>query len=389
MQIQESPSGAVSLVALPTQPHGVAWPGPRPSDWPTGPIPSGVDASRVNELLDQAFGSNPDPAFGESFATLIVQGGRIVAERYGPGTGPDTPHLSWSMAKSITHALVGILAADGVLDLEASAPVPEWADPTDPRHEITLDQMLRMVDGLNFCESYALPATAAITGDTGPTDAVPVEVPFSHCIDMLFGTGAGDHAGYAASRPLAHTPGSVFNYSSGTANIVARIVCDVVSDEVLAGSQSAARSEAARSWMREHLFDPIGMTSADPSFDAAGNFVGSSYLHATARDYARFGLLYLRGGQWDGRQILPRDWTDYARRPRGVDDDGNAYGSHWWVDEDGRGTFRASGYEWQRVMCVPATDLVIVRLGKTLEVNYDTPATWMKALIAEFDPLRI
>ncbi len=383
MTILAAPTTTGSLVPLPDQPAGVPWPTRR---WPAGPIPAGVDAERVEALLDRAFGPDPDPRFGQSFATLIVQGGRIVAERYGPTSGPDVPHLSWSMAKSVTHALVGILVAEGRLDPTAPAPVPEWSSPDDPRHQITLDHLLRMVDGLDFCESYALSDTAGGAG-AGPTDApdAPDEVPFSHCIDMLFGAGADDHAGYAASRPVAHRPDTVFNYSSGTANIVARIVCDLI-----------GRGEVGEAWMRQRLFDPIGMTSARPSFDAAGNFVGSSYFHATARDYARFGLLHLRAGRWGDdsgrgtgvRQIVPADWVDYARTRRAMDDDGGIYGAHWWLADDDRGTFYPSGYEWQRVMCVPSSDLIIVRLGKTLEADYDTPVEWMKELISEFDPLR-
>lgn len=389
-----APNPAASLIPLPEQPRNVPWPstgGSASADddttdddttddgWPTGTTPNGVDADRVEELLDEAFGPTPNPDFGESFAAVIVHGGRIVAERYGPGCGPSTPHLSWSMAKSITHALVGILVADGLLDPAASAQVPEWSDPSDPRHEITLDQLLRMVDGLDFCESYTLP---------DGVDTAAGDVPFSHCIDMLFGAGSDDHAGYAASRPLARRPGTTFNYSSGTANIVARMVCDLVSEAASSGDRNLPRAEAVGAWMRERLFDPIGMTSAQPSFDSAGNYVGSSYFHATARDYARFGLLYLRGGQWNGQQILPPTWIDYARSPRAIDDEGVRYGSHWWADDDNRGTFHASGYEWQRVMCVPLTDLIIVRLGKTLETNYETPVAWMNSLIAEFDPLR-
>jgi CubicO group peptidase (beta-lactamase class C family) len=355
MAILEPPA---TLVPLPSQPDGVSWP---TDQWPTGPLPSGVDAQALDDLLDRAFGPEPDPGFGASHATIVVAGGRIVVERYGPGVDAATPLLSWSMAKSVTHALVGLLVADGRLDPEARAPVAEWDDPSDPRHAITLQHLLRMVDGLRFNEAYALP-------DDGGT------APWSHCIDMLFGAGTDDPAGYAAARPLAHRPGTVFNYSSGTSNIVARIVGDRI-----------GRGDDARAWMRAHLFDPIGMRSADPGFAASGDFVGSSYLHATARDWARFGLLYLRGGEWDGRRILPAEWVDDARTTRARDDDGAEYGSHWWTKPDGRGRFFASGFEWQRVACVPTSDLVVVRLGKTAEEDYPTPVRWFDDLIALFD----
>jgi CubicO group peptidase (beta-lactamase class C family) len=347
-----------SLHTLPGQPAAVPWP---TEEWPTGPIPEGVDTAALDLLLDRPFGPEPEPEFGESYATVIVHRSRIVVERYGPGVERSTLVGSWSMAKSITHALVGILVDQGRLDPHASAAVTEWTDPDDPRTAITLHQMLRMVDGLDFNETYAIP-------DDGSKAA------WSHCIDMLFGAGTADPAAYTAARPLAHEPGTVFNYSSGTTNLVARIVGDTV-----------GRDDTARAWMHEHLFGPIGMTSADPTFDQSGNFVGSSYMEATALDWARFGLLYLRGGEWDGRQVIPRTWVDDGRTTRALDDEGNYYGAHWWTYPDDRGRFYASGFEWQRVACVPTTDLVVVRLGKTAEDDYPTPKAWFDELIALFD----
>lgn len=354
MTILEPPD---SLVPLPSQPADVPWP---TEEWPTGPRPDHVDGPALDSLLDRAFGPDPDPGFGESYATVIVQGGRIVAERYGPGIDETSTLLSWSMAKSITHALVGILVDQGRLDPHAPASVPEWEG--DARGEITLHQLLRMVDGLDFNETYALP------------DDADADVPVSHCIEMLFGPGNPDHAGYAAARPAAHAPGTVFNYSSGTSNIVARIVCDLI-----------GRGDEALAWMNEHLFHPIGITSAAPKFDEAGNFVGSSFVYATARDFARFGLLYQRGGEWDGRRIVPAAWVDEARTTRAVDEESRYYGSHWWTFEDGRGGFYASGFEWQRIACIPSSDLVVVRLGKTAEDDYDTPKAWLAELIGRFD----
>ncbi|MEZ5247121.1 MAG: serine hydrolase [Acidimicrobiales bacterium] len=346
------------LRPLPEQPDDVPWP---TTEWPTGPLPDSVDATALDALLDRAFGPTPEPAFGESFATIVVKAGRIVVERYGPGVDDTTPLGSWSMAKSVTHALVGLLVDEGRLDPEARAAVPEWSDPGDPRHEITLRQLLRMIDGLDFNETYAIPADGE-------------EAAWSHCIDMLFGAGTADPAAYAAARPLAHPPGTVFNYSSGTTNIVARIVGDLI-----------GRNDDARAWMHERLFSRIGMHSADPQFAESGDFVGSSYLNATARDWARFGLLYLRGGRWGDEQVLPRDWVDDARTTRARDEDGIGYGSHWWTYPDDRGRFFASGFEIQRVACVPTSDLVVVRLGRTPEEDYPTPKAWFDELITLFD----
>jgi len=355
MPILEPP---VSLHPLPAQPAGVPWP---TDEWPTGPLPTSVDAASLDALLDRAFGPDPEPGFGQSFATLVVKSGRIVAERYGPGTDETTPLGSWSMAKSITHALVGLLVGQRRLDPAARAAVPEWSDPTDPRHQITLHQLLRMTDGLDFNEAYKIPADGE-------------EAAWSHCIDMLFGAGEADPAAYTAALPLAHPPGTVFNYSSGTSNVVARLVGDLI-----------GRNDEGRAWMHEHLFSRIGMSSADPRFAESGDFVGSSYLNATARDWARFGLLYLRGGRWDGAQVLAPEWVDDARTTRARDENGGEYGSHWWTYPDGRGRFFASGFEWQRVACVPTSDLVVVRLGKTAEDDYPTPVAWFNDLIELFD----
>jgi len=263
-----------------------------------------------------------------------VHRGRVVAEQYGPDTDGDTTLISWSMAKSITQALVGLLVGDGVLDLDAPAAVPEFAG--TEKAAITLRDLLAMKPGLEFVEDY-------------------VDDSVSHCLEMLFGAGISDHAHYAASLPLIHEPGTVWNYSSGTSNIVARIVGDAV------GGQPRMAE-----LMQGRLFDPIGMKSAAPKFDAAGTFVGSSYLYATARDFARFGYLYLRGGVWDGQRILPVGWADYARAEVAIDPDPPhfGYGAHWWIWRDQPGSLAAHGYEGQYIVVVPARDLVLVHLGK-------------------------
>lgn len=327
------------LVPLPEQPDGVPWPVP---GWPDAEPPRGTDVERLGRLLDAGF-DRPEQ-FGLTQALLVVHGGSIVAERYGEGVGPDTTLLSWSMAKSITHACIGILVREGLLDCDAAARVAAWP-PDDPRAAITLEQLLRMTSGLHFVEDY-------------------VDERISDVIEMLFGSGADDVAGFAAAFPLDHEPGTFFNYSSGTSNIVARI----------AGEAVGGGADELERWMRAELFDPIGMHSAVPRFDAAGTFVGSSYVYATARDFARFGLLYLRGGVWDSHRLLPAGWVDHARTPTTSElppGETRRYGAHWWLWDDGLGTFGAHGYEGQRVMLVPALDLIVVRLGKTPADHYD------------------
>jgi CubicO group peptidase (beta-lactamase class C family) len=288
------------------------------------------------EVFERAFSQPPE--LGETLAMVVVHRGEVVAEQYGPDTGPDTTLVSWSMAKSITHAVVGLLVRDGRLDVCAPAVVPRWRGADDPRAAITLDQLLQMRSGLCFVEDY-------------------VDADGSDVIDMLFGSGADDVAAYAESCALAHEPGAVWNYSSGTTNIVSALAGRIVGGEA-----------GMRAYLEQELFAPIGMTSAIPRFDAAGTFIGSSYVYATARDFARFGELYLHDGVWNGMRILPEGWVDHARTvtsPPAPPDEIHGYGAHWWVWDDDLGTFGAHGYEGQYALVVPSLDLVVVRLGRS------------------------
>lgn len=312
-----------------------------------------MTGTSVEAILDQAFVGQPSPALATTLAVLAVQGGEVVAERYGDDVAAHTTLISWSMAKSITQALVGFAVADGRLDVRAPAPVPEWSASDDPRRAITVDQLLRMCSGLVFCEDY-------------------VDERVSDVMTMLFGEGQEDTAAFAAGFPLGHEPGTVFNYSSGTTNIVARIVGD------LYGGRPGVEALLA-----DRLFGPLGMTSAVAKFDPAGTFVGSSYVYATARDFARFGELYLDEGEADGRQVLPASWIDYARTESPVPSAAGEqpYGAHWWRFPPVPGSFAAQGYQGQRTLVVPDLDLVVVRLGITpveLKANLDG---WLTALV--------
>jgi CubicO group peptidase (beta-lactamase class C family) len=258
----------------------VPWP---TREWPAADFDAAVHAAAVRAAADLAFA--PASPHGETLALLVVHRGRLVFERYASGKDEAATFPSWSMAKSMLHAVVGMLVGEGRLALDAPAPVAAWRRDGDPRAAITLDQLLRMVDGLDFVEHYEA---------SGRSDV----------IEMIFRTGSADVAAYAIARPLLHPPGTFWNYASGTSNIVARIVGDAV----------GGGGDAMRAFLHERLFDPIGMRSAKPRFDAAGTFLGSSYVFATARDFARFGLLYLRDGIWDGVRLLPHGWVDHARR---------------------------------------------------------------------------
>jgi CubicO group peptidase (beta-lactamase class C family) len=308
-----------------------------------------ADDSDLENAVDALVGRPAE--HGLTYALVVQQGGETLVERYGTQPGnlfhpdpvevtPDTPLVSWSVAKSIVHAAVGVLVAEGRVDLSEPAPIPEWQG-TD-KEPITLLDLLEMRSGLRFAEEY-------------------VDAERSDCIAMLFGAGSDDHAAYAAALPLEHPIGMVWNYSSGSTNIVCRVLGDIVG-----GGEAASREQRMREFLDERLFGPVGMASADPRFDPAGTWVGSSYVHATATDFARFGELYLRDGAVGGERILPEGWVAHARTHVADEPDtGFGYGRHWWLWPDLPGSLAAHGYDGQYVVVVPELDAVIVHLGKT------------------------
>ncbi|MGV8996330.1 MAG: serine hydrolase domain-containing protein [Parvibaculaceae bacterium] len=341
------------LPALPKQPADVAWP---TKGWPVGEVPAGTDKSTLKALLEHAFAEHAPADLQETHALVIVQGGKLITEHYWTGFGPDVTCPSWSKAKSITQALVGIAVGDGKIDIHVPADVPEWREtPDDPRAKITLDQLLRMSSGLSFREDY-------VDGES------------SDVIEMLFGKGQDDIGHFAASLPLAHAPDTFWSYSSGTTNIIVRALQKAL----------GLKGAAFEAFMRARLLDVIGMTSAAPKFDTAGTFVGSSFCYATPRDFAKFGLLYLRDGIWDGTRILPEGWVDYARTPTWQQPEavaeGTPYGAQWWLGLGGPGSFSANGYEGQFTCCIPDLDMVIVRHGKTNALQGPEVKAWIRAV---------
>lgn len=342
-----------SLLPFPAQPEGVAWP---TDGWEEVDPPAEVAAGGLEARLDRLLGPDADPAVGHTNAVAVVHRGRIVAERYGrrlmgplaelagvvPGPiTPDDPLGSWSMAKSILHLAVGVGVARGAIQPGAPAPVPEWSSDGDPRAAITWDDLLTMRPGLAWTEVY----------DGFDATALP------DVVDMLYGDGAGEMAGYAAAKPLVHPPGSpeAYCYSSGTSNIVSGCLQRTLG---LGG-------DATTAFLEESLFGPIGITSASLGFDGAGTWVASSYVDMTTRDWLRLGLLALRGGTWDGAEVVPPSWIDHGRTPRSPDED-ITHGAHWWARPDrDDGMFMAHGFEGQRLLMSPGRDVVVFRQGKT------------------------
>jgi len=340
------------LPALPSQPADTPWP---TQSWPVGDLPGSTDVQAFDALLDSGF--KDLDAFGQTHAFIAIKSGRIVKERYGDGHGADDTFHSWSMAKSITHALVGFAVEQGVLSLDAPVNVSEWQSQDDPRAAITLDNLLRMSSGLQFTEDYE---------NSG----------ISHTIEMLFGSGNTDVAHFAANLPLEHTPGTFWSYSSGTTNIICRVLAEALNLD----------RDGFEAFMRDKLLSPIGMSSAQPKFDPAETFLGSSFCFCTARDFARFGLLYLRGGHWDGAQILPETWTNHARTPTPnvPEEEPMGYGAHWWLDMAGPGSFSANGYDGQYIVLVPEKDLILVRHGAS-EAQKDNVRAWLADVAACFE----
>jgi CubicO group peptidase (beta-lactamase class C family) len=327
---------------LPSHPESVPWPyGDLIQD---SEEPSGINKKQIEKALDAVF-SEPDPEnLRRTRAVIVVFDGEIIAERYAPGITKNTPLIGWSMTKSVVNALAGIRVKQGKLSISEPAPVPEWKKKDDPRKAITLDLLLRMSSGLEFYEEYE-------------------ENPVSDVNTMLF--SKSDMGAYAASKPLKHEPGSNWSYSSGTTNIISRIIRHTFNNQ-----------EDYFSFPRRELFDKIGMRSAVFEPDASGTFVGSSSLYASARDWTRFGLLYLNDGVWDGERILPEGWVDYTTTP--ASDSKGRYGAHFWLnkrdpsepekkafEELPEDLFYCSGYQGQKVAIIPSHKLVVVRLGMT------------------------
>ena len=303
---------------LPPQPEGVPFP---TEEWPVGELPPGVPADTLDAAVATAFGA-PD-AQARVRSLVVVHGGEIVYERYHPLDDPDTATESWSVAKSFTSAALGLAVGDGLLDPLAPAPIPEWSAAGDPRADITLADLLHMSSGLEWTESY------------GPGDD-PIE--------ML---SAPDAAAYVIDNPLVATPGELWNYSTGTTAILSRILADAVGG-----------NDAEVDFITDRLLRPIGITSTRLGLDPGGRFYGGLGADSTPRDFARFGLLFLRDGVWDGERILPEGWVDYSRTPASSNP---AYGAQWWIMGTGpTAVFSAQGLFGQQIIMSPALDLVVV-----------------------------
>ncbi|MEM6898573.1 MAG: serine hydrolase [Pseudomonadota bacterium] len=329
----------------------IAWP---EDEWDTASMPDSAEAE-VTGLVDWAMDRDLDDEMGETRGLVIVHEGRLVTEAYRDGFDAETKQVSWSMAKSITQALVGRALQQGMIET-IDAPMPGPWDADDPRSQITWGQWLTMTDGLDYNE-------------IGEADLAKNDV-----VQMMFGSGRRDVVEYVADLPLAYEPGTVWNYSTAGFHTVSRAM----------QTELEFDGRAMNDWIQSELFSVLGM-DAVAEFDAAGTFLGGSLVYASARDFARFGYLYLRDGVWEGERLLPEDWVEFATTETPAEN-ANVYGAGWWITppedvERSHGqaaltcpcdAFHAGGNEGQTIWVVPSKDLVIVRLG----LMNNSPENW-------------
>ncbi|MGI8598273.1 MAG: serine hydrolase domain-containing protein [Chitinophagaceae bacterium] len=336
----------IILVLLPVvQQDSVLWP---LGDQLPDSIQPGINLIQLRDAVNKAFESADVENPIGTRAVVVVYDGKLVAEKYAPGFTKDTRLNGWSMTKSITNALIGILVKENKLDIDAPAPVSEWQKENDPRSAITTKHLLQQTSGLDFEEDYSKSSDAT---------------------RMLF--QKGDMAAYVASRPLKDKPGQLFYYSSGNSNILSRMIREIVGEPDY------------HAFPYRELFHKLGMYSAILEPDASGTFVGSSYSYATARDWARFGLLYINDGVYNKERILPEGWVKQTTTPSPAAKKGE-YGFQFWLNRgklnnsSGKAftgvppdMFYAGGFEGQNVFIVPSKKLVVVRLGLTRNKTYD------------------
>lgn len=331
------------MLTRPFHPVEILSANPDTIPWPMGDlvsdtIPAGVNTEKLDAALEQAF-LDTIP-FKGTFAVTVVYKGQIIAEKYRSDMNPSTKFLSWSMAKSFTNALIGILSKEGKIDINKPVGFKEWQN--DNRKNITINNLMQMNSGLEWNEDY---------GNSSDVN------------NMLH--KEGDMGKFTIEKPLLFPIDSVWNYSSGSTNIVSLIIRKTIGNDA-----------EYYAFPRESLFNKIGMRSAVWEVDASGTFVGSSYIYATMRDFARFGLLYLNNGNWLGEQILPEGWVDYTRTEANGSD--GKYGAFFWLNKSGvfypdvpRDMYCCRGHNGQYIYIIPSKNLVVVRTGFSKKGTFD------------------
>ena len=341
---EEIRARAYSTPIIPeTRTDTIAWPA---GDKIADTIPGGIRLDKLAEALDLAFVDTVP--FKGTFAVAVAYKNQLVAERYREDLSADNLFLSWSIAKSFTNTLTGILVKQGKINIDQQLNIPGWYE--DQRNEITLKNLLCMNSGLEWNENY---------GNNSDVN------------QMLFKNG--DMALFAQRKPIKAKPDSVWYYSSGTTNIVCNYIRDVIGNDI-----------EYYAFPRRQLFDKIGMRSAIFETDASGNFIGSSYLYASMRDYVRYGLLYLNKGNWLGEEILPETWIDFTVTPASGSE--GRYGAFFWLNKSKdypdvpEDMYSCRGHDGQYIFIIPSKELVVVRTGFSPKGVFD-PNLFLKNIL--------
>jgi CubicO group peptidase (beta-lactamase class C family) len=302
----------------------------------------------LSEALDHVFAEPSSAPHRWTKAAVILHHGRVIGERYAPGITPATPLTGWSMTKSVTNALIGVLVREGKLDVSKPAPIAEWSAPNDPRHGITSDHLLRMVSGISCGQSLHFGWWTIFDTDTHMEFDMPGQ------------------SGFAARAGLRAGPGSEWRYTNCNFVLLSRIISDA----------AGGGRESTRNFIERELFEPLGIEHVTLEYDSAGTPLGTIHLWASARDWARFGLLYLRDGiSPGGQRILPEGWADYSARLT-PQSDAYGYGAGFWTQRGNSSaaqeriaagmpadSFMALGSQGQYTIVIPSEDLVIVKIG--------------------------
>jgi CubicO group peptidase (beta-lactamase class C family) len=298
-----------------------------------------IDYNRLNSTVLSIFDKKGEKK-NRTRSVIVIYKDKIIAEKYADGFNKNSKILGWSMTKSLTATYFGILQKEGKIDIMKPAPVAEWQN--DIRKKITINDLLHMNSGLAWEEDYNK---------------------ISDVTKMLF--EAEDMGKVQAEKPAVFQPNNHWYYSSGTTNLLSGIL----------RKQFKTHQEYLDFWYSS-LLDKIGMHSALVETDMAGNFVGSSYGWATTRDWAKFGLLYLHQGNWNGEQLFDPNWAKYVAIP--TNGSNSLYGAHFWLNAGGkypdvpRDLYHCSGYQGQMVFIIPSEDLVVVRMGLSEDLDYNT-----------------
>lgn len=312
---------------------------------------SNVNYSKLKKAVANAFDENNAVA-KRTRSVVILYKDHLITEKYEDGFDKNSKILGWSMTKSITATYFGILQYQNKININNPAPIQEWAN--DKRAKITLNNLIQMNSGLEWEEKYDRICDAT---------------------KMLF--NSRDMGQIQLEKPLFGKPNQTWNYSSGTSNLLSRIL----------RKQFKTQQEYLDFWYSS-LIDKIGMYSMIVETDMTGNYVGSSYAWATSRDWAKFGLLYLHNGNWNGEQLFDRSWSKYVSTPTPTSN--GKYGGHFWLNSSGkypdapRDLYYASGFQGQKVIIIPSRDLVIVRMGLTDDESFDFNG-FLKEVLGSFE----